>query len=202
MVSEPYQENTTFSNIMTSTSKYPYPCNLNVANFVSLKLTTTNYLLWETQVLIIIDRESRFTWFHHRRIKATASRNTFIRRKEQNSKSRFHSMDVHKSSSESLDHRNSLRRSPGTCRSYQAEDIPQALAAMQLESVQDEEWFLDTGAIAHMTKDAGLEDKAGPNIGNKHGSLYVFNKPKIQAFFSRRFRIADEDAWHRRLGHP
>nr|CAD1837421.1 unnamed protein product [Ananas comosus var. bracteatus] len=165
--------------------------------------------------------------------------------------------------------------------SYQAEDIPQALAAMQLESAQDEEWFPDTGATAHMTKDAGklvnLKPYKGsdsvivangdklnishigetritngkssiplrevllvPNIqqnllsvsqltndypcqfefrndgfeikdlktkqvlasGSKHGGLYVFNKPKVQAFFSRRFRIADEDVWHRRLGHP
>nr|CAD1822622.1 unnamed protein product [Ananas comosus var. bracteatus] len=57
MVSKPFQENITFSNIITSTSKYPYPCILNVANFVSLKLTTTNYLLWETQVLSLIESQ-------------------------------------------------------------------------------------------------------------------------------------------------
>lgn len=40
-----------------STSKYPYPANLNVANFVSLKLSASNYLLWETQVLSLIESQ-------------------------------------------------------------------------------------------------------------------------------------------------
>jgi hypothetical protein len=41
----------------TSSSKYAYPANLNVANFVSLKLTSTNFLLWETQVLSLIESQ-------------------------------------------------------------------------------------------------------------------------------------------------
>ncbi|KAK2972647.1 hypothetical protein RJ640_003025 [Escallonia rubra] len=41
----------------TSSVKYAYPCNLNVANFVSLKLSTSNYLLWETQVLSLIESQ-------------------------------------------------------------------------------------------------------------------------------------------------
>uniref|UniRef100_A0A2N9J0X7 Uncharacterized protein n=1 Tax=Fagus sylvatica TaxID=28930 RepID=A0A2N9J0X7_FAGSY len=40
-----------------STSKYAYPSNLNVANFVSLKLTSTNFLLWETQVISLIESQ-------------------------------------------------------------------------------------------------------------------------------------------------
>lgn len=40
-----------------STPKYPYPANLNVANFVSLKLSASNYLLWETQVLSLIESQ-------------------------------------------------------------------------------------------------------------------------------------------------
>ena len=41
----------------SSTSKYDYPSNLNVANFVLLKLTSTNFLLWETQVLWLIESQ-------------------------------------------------------------------------------------------------------------------------------------------------
>ncbi|KAK1559196.1 hypothetical protein Q3G72_011735 [Acer saccharum] len=41
----------------SSSSKYPYPATINVANFVSLKLTSTNYLLWETQVLALIESQ-------------------------------------------------------------------------------------------------------------------------------------------------
>ncbi|PIA50672.1 hypothetical protein AQUCO_01200116v1 [Aquilegia coerulea] len=37
--------------------KYPYHANLNVANFVSLKLSSSNYLLWETQVLSLIESQ-------------------------------------------------------------------------------------------------------------------------------------------------
>ncbi|KAJ8646974.1 hypothetical protein MRB53_008722 [Persea americana] len=39
----------------SSTQKHPYPSNLDVANFVSLKQTQTNYLLWKTQVLSLIE---------------------------------------------------------------------------------------------------------------------------------------------------
>ncbi|KAK2970476.1 hypothetical protein RJ640_028565 [Escallonia rubra] len=41
----------------TSSVKYAYPCNLNVANFVSLKLSTSNYLLWETQMMSLIESQ-------------------------------------------------------------------------------------------------------------------------------------------------
>ncbi|KAK2990712.1 hypothetical protein RJ640_009878 [Escallonia rubra] len=41
----------------TSSVKYAYPCNLNVANFVSFKLSTSNYLLWETQMLSLIESQ-------------------------------------------------------------------------------------------------------------------------------------------------
>ncbi|KAF3784056.1 hypothetical protein EJ110_NYTH28945 [Nymphaea thermarum] len=36
---------------------YPYPLNLNVANFVSLKLTHNNFLLWKTQTLALIESQ-------------------------------------------------------------------------------------------------------------------------------------------------
>ena len=36
----------------TSTSKYAYPSNLNVANFVSLKLTSTNFLVGNSSPFI------------------------------------------------------------------------------------------------------------------------------------------------------
>jgi hypothetical protein len=39
----------------STSSKYAYPANLNVANFISLKLTSTNFLLWEIQVLSLIE---------------------------------------------------------------------------------------------------------------------------------------------------
>ncbi|KAG8379883.1 hypothetical protein BUALT_Bualt07G0135600 [Buddleja alternifolia] len=38
---------------------------------------------------------------------------------------------------------------------YQAKDIPQALAALNIEHVPDLEWFPDTGATAHMTGNSG-----------------------------------------------
>ncbi|KAF6168419.1 hypothetical protein GIB67_004971 [Kingdonia uniflora] len=37
--------------------KYPYPSNLNITNFVSLKFQSTNYLLCETQVLSLIESQ-------------------------------------------------------------------------------------------------------------------------------------------------
>ncbi|KAF3779779.1 hypothetical protein EJ110_NYTH35720 [Nymphaea thermarum] len=36
---------------------YPYPLNLNVANFVSLKLTHNNFLLWKMQILALIESQ-------------------------------------------------------------------------------------------------------------------------------------------------
>jgi hypothetical protein len=39
----------------SSSSKYPYPAHLNIANFVSLKLTSNNFLMRETQVLSLIE---------------------------------------------------------------------------------------------------------------------------------------------------
>ncbi|KAF8406182.1 hypothetical protein HHK36_008262 [Tetracentron sinense] len=38
---------------------------------------------------------------------------------------------------------------------FQPEDIPQALVAMTLTNDRDLEWFTDTGASAHMTRDSG-----------------------------------------------
>ncbi|GKV46780.1 hypothetical protein SLEP1_g53748 [Rubroshorea leprosula] len=39
-----------------STPSYPYPA-LNVANFVSLQLTSDNYLLWKTQMMALIESQ-------------------------------------------------------------------------------------------------------------------------------------------------
>ncbi|KAI9177872.1 hypothetical protein LWI28_020140 [Acer negundo] len=43
--------------LLSSIPSYPYPATINVANFVSLKLTCTNYLLRETQVLALIESQ-------------------------------------------------------------------------------------------------------------------------------------------------
>lgn len=40
-----------------SIPKYPYPAYLNIANFVSLKLTSSNYLLWKTQFLSLVESQ-------------------------------------------------------------------------------------------------------------------------------------------------
>lgn len=34
---------------------YPYPATLNVGDFVSIKLTQTNFLLWKTQILGLVE---------------------------------------------------------------------------------------------------------------------------------------------------
>lgn len=39
----------------TQYKEYPYPVTQNVANFVSLKLSSTNFLLWKTQMLNILE---------------------------------------------------------------------------------------------------------------------------------------------------
>ncbi|KAA8542484.1 hypothetical protein F0562_023643 [Nyssa sinensis] len=38
----------------SSSSQYPHPSIINVGNFVSVKLTTANYLMWEAQMLSLI----------------------------------------------------------------------------------------------------------------------------------------------------
>ncbi|XP_065619866.1 uncharacterized protein LOC136063425 [Quercus suber] len=43
------------SNTTTQTDNYPYPVTQNIANFVSLRLTSTNFLLWKTQMLNILE---------------------------------------------------------------------------------------------------------------------------------------------------
>ncbi|KAF7149901.1 hypothetical protein RHSIM_Rhsim02G0228300 [Rhododendron simsii] len=47
----------TQSSSTTVVGRYPYPCQINVANFVSLRLTETNYLLWRTQILSLIESQ-------------------------------------------------------------------------------------------------------------------------------------------------
>ncbi|KAF3774406.1 hypothetical protein EJ110_NYTH53154 [Nymphaea thermarum] len=44
-------------SLQTVPINYPYPFNLNVANFVSIKLTQSNFLLWQTQVLGLIESQ-------------------------------------------------------------------------------------------------------------------------------------------------
>nr|VVV74912.1 unnamed protein product [Nymphaea colorata] len=39
------------------TSPYPYPYNLNAANFVTIKLNQTNFLIWKTQLLGLIESQ-------------------------------------------------------------------------------------------------------------------------------------------------
>lgn len=45
------------SSFSSTGPRYPYPSTLNVSNFVSLKLTQSNYLLWETQMLTLIESQ-------------------------------------------------------------------------------------------------------------------------------------------------
>lgn len=39
----------------TGAPSYPFPSSVNVANFVKIALTSKNYMLWEAQVLSLID---------------------------------------------------------------------------------------------------------------------------------------------------
>ena len=41
----------------TSTVSYPYPSTLNISNFISLKLTQNNYMLWKTQINGLIESQ-------------------------------------------------------------------------------------------------------------------------------------------------
>ena len=41
----------------SSSTKFPYPSALNVGNFVSIKLTQTNYKLWKTQIMGLIESQ-------------------------------------------------------------------------------------------------------------------------------------------------
>ncbi|KAF3787096.1 hypothetical protein EJ110_NYTH23923 [Nymphaea thermarum] len=42
---------------VVANQKFSYPSTLNVANFVSIKLSQTNFLLWKTQVLGLIESQ-------------------------------------------------------------------------------------------------------------------------------------------------
>ncbi|KAF8401648.1 hypothetical protein HHK36_012594 [Tetracentron sinense] len=50
--------------------------------------------------------------------------------------------------------------------SFQADDIPQALAAFSIADNQNSEWFPDTGATAHMTGNPGKLQNLKPYKGN------------------------------------
>lgn len=43
--------------MVSSQGRYPYPSIINIVNFISLKLTQTNYLLWKTQIVSLIERQ-------------------------------------------------------------------------------------------------------------------------------------------------
>ncbi|KAL3516301.1 hypothetical protein ACH5RR_023203 [Cinchona calisaya] len=45
---------------MAMGSKYPYPAALSVGNFVSIKLSQTNFPLWKTQILGLIESQDMF----------------------------------------------------------------------------------------------------------------------------------------------
>ena len=64
--------------------------------------------------------------------------------------------------------------------SYQDDQVPQALATLQLNSSTEGEWVLDTGATAHITDDPSnfstLESYDGPNfvmVGNVRNCLLL-----------------------------
>ncbi|KAF8389828.1 hypothetical protein HHK36_024347 [Tetracentron sinense] len=50
--------------------------------------------------------------------------------------------------------------------SYQAEEIPQALAAMAITDPYDPEWIPDTGATSHMTNNPGILHSISPYNGS------------------------------------
>ena len=41
----------------TNTSLYPYPANLNISNFVSLDLNSSNYVLWRAEMRNLIESQ-------------------------------------------------------------------------------------------------------------------------------------------------
>ena len=45
------------STANTNTSPYPYPSNLNISNFVSLDLNSSNYVLWRAQMRNLIESQ-------------------------------------------------------------------------------------------------------------------------------------------------
>jgi hypothetical protein len=50
--------------------------------------------------------------------------------------------------------------------SYQDDQVPQALAALHLNSPTAGEWVPDTGATAHITDDPGILSKLKPYVGS------------------------------------
>ncbi|KAJ0087866.1 hypothetical protein Patl1_32909 [Pistacia atlantica] len=62
--------------------------------------------------------------------------------------------------------------------SFQAEDIPKALAAMTIADNQDSAWFLDTRATAHMTSHVGKLFNLQPYKGRDGvmGDLHSYNE--------------------------
>ncbi|OMO87084.1 hypothetical protein COLO4_20808 [Corchorus olitorius] len=45
------------ASVASQTPTYPYPSTLNVGNFVTLKLKQTNFLLWKTQIMGLIQSQ-------------------------------------------------------------------------------------------------------------------------------------------------
>ncbi|KAF8396197.1 hypothetical protein HHK36_017810 [Tetracentron sinense] len=103
--------------------------------------------------------------------------------------------------------------------SYQAEEIPQALAAMSITDPQDPDWIPDTGASSHMTNNLDekccmfefdsrgfvIKDQKSRKVlarGIRDGNLYSLGQEKGRALFSSRHRKTFELVWHQRLGHP
>ncbi|CAK9138513.1 unnamed protein product [Ilex paraguariensis] len=46
-----------YSSSTSSILQYPYPSTVNVSNFVSIKLTESNYLLWKAQIFCLIESQ-------------------------------------------------------------------------------------------------------------------------------------------------
>lgn len=43
------------ANSFETTIEYPYPATQNIDNFLSIKLSSSNFLLWKTQILNILE---------------------------------------------------------------------------------------------------------------------------------------------------
>ncbi|ESR41525.1 hypothetical protein CICLE_v10013389mg, partial [Citrus x clementina] len=61
------------SSKTTSTVSFPYPSTLNISNFVSLKLTQNNYMLWKTQISGLIESQDMGEFVLKSTVEAEAS---------------------------------------------------------------------------------------------------------------------------------
>ncbi|KAF7151725.1 hypothetical protein RHSIM_Rhsim02G0101900 [Rhododendron simsii] len=169
-------------SLTTVVRRYPYPCQINVANFVSLRLTETNYLLWRTQILSLIESQDVLGFVDGGEpMLSRYLQNSSEKAEKENALNpdfqawvktdRLVKAWITSTLSEEV-----LGLAVGLVTSrdrfnhaYQPHEVPQALATMTLESPIDEDRLPDTGATSHMT---GNRDKLF-NLTSYRGKDYV-----------------------------